>query len=152
MKSVLTGTLFVICLLAAGFLGTPAATSAAPALTPTASPTPGVVLEGPNLVPAGLDLLPYGGARPSLQHPVQIVLRIANLGTTELPAGSMIEAFFYVDAPPDPNATPAFTGSLTLPAPLLPQQQVAVTTAPWMPPPAGLTTLAAWVNPHRTIP
>jgi hypothetical protein len=151
MKPLLAGILFVVCLLAAGLLGAPAAAGAAPALTPTASPTPGVVAEGPNLVPAGLDLAPYGGARPSLDHPVQIVLHIANLGTRALPAGSALETFFYVNAPPNPNATPAFTASVTLPAPLLPQQQVTITTAPWMLPAAGLMTLSAWINPHRTI-
>src|SRR5689334_1159961 len=114
MKALLAGTLFVVCLLAAGLLATPATTSAAPALTPTASPTPTALTEGPNLVPTSLDLLPFSGGRPSMQHPVQLVLRVANLGTVAVPAGSVINALIYVNSPPDPGATPAFTMSLTL--------------------------------------
>ena len=151
MKFVLAGTLFVVCLLAAGFLGTPATGNAAPALTPTASPTPPAPAEGPNLVPTSLDLLPFGGGRPSMQYPVQLVLRVANLGTMAVPAGSVIEALIYVNSPPDPGATPAFTMSLTLAADMLPQQEVVFPTAPWLPA-AGEMTISAWVNPHRTIP
>jgi hypothetical protein len=68
-----------------------------------------------------------------------------------VPAGSVITALIYVNSPPAPGATPAFTMSLTLAADMLPQQEVAFPTAPWLPA-AGVMTISARVNPHRTIP
>ncbi len=161
MKALLTGTLLVVCLLIAGFLGAPTPTGAAPALTPTASPTltptpdptPIIAADGANLVLTSIHARPYGGGRPSLSYPIQVEVTVANRGIFfPIPAGSRLDVNFYVNAPPDPNATPAFTASVTLTQALQPWQgEVLITSAPWQPALSGMITLSAWVNPQRTV-
>jgi hypothetical protein len=118
--------------------------------TPTATPT----IPGSNLVAAGAEVIPYGGARPSLQHPVQFKVTVRNEGTVAIPAGAPLEADIFVGLTRPPNASDSSDtfGRVVLPASLQPGAQTVVTTYPWQPTARGVMNYYGWENRNHYIP
>lgn len=146
----------------ASVTGTPATPTrpAPPTHTPTRTPTMHATAthtatpSGVNLVPARLELLPVGGHRPSLEHPVQFAVTIRNAGIAPLPAATRIGFDIYtnLDHTPGPADVPALTGTLALPADLLPDQEIRALSAPISLTVAGIISPIVWLNRDRAIP
>ncbi|HET7076168.1 MAG TPA: S-layer homology domain-containing protein [Chloroflexia bacterium] len=118
---------------------------------PPPTATPGVI--GVNLVASSLEVTPFGGARPSMDHPIQFNMRVRNEGTVAVPPGSPLESdiFTHLTRPPGSGDTSDTFGRVVLSAPLQPGQEIVVPSAPIMPSATGVFTMYGWVNRNGYI-